>query len=752
MSSKTQIKEFNVQGMHCASCAINLTRAIKKVPGVAEVNVNYGNEMAVIKTSSEKIDLNQIKKAASQLGYDLVEAENIDDDEINRVRQTAQKILLFKLFIGAICSISLMLLMWLPRPVWLDATLHHYLMWILATPVQFWVGRQFYLGAWSALKNKSFNMDTLIALGTSVAYFFSAFVVVFGSWLKSQGLETHSYFEVSATVITLVLLGKYIEGRAKDNTSSALRRLMDLAPKTAWVWKAGEWQEVPLATVKVGDKVLVKPGEKIPLDGVVVTGGSSVDESMLTGESLPVEKSIGQRVIGATINQRGSMEIIAQAVGNQTVLANIVRLVRQAQGSRPPVQALVDQITNIFVPTVLILSMISFVGWLLFGPEPKLWLALSSMMSVLIIACPCALGLATPTSLVVGVGRAAELGILIRDAASLELAARVKTLIFDKTGTITQGKPRVINHQIFGLPRDESELMLAEVMATEQLSQHPLASALVEFAQAKSSKIEAIESVKVKDFLSLDGLGVKAQANGNKFLIGTEKLLAQNGIEITSEVKELAEQWRRLGQTAIFVARRNQLVAIFGVADQVRPEAETVLNRLKKRKIHTILLSGDKNSTVQKLAEKLGFDQFFAEVSPAEKLAVVKAIRAKRGLVGVVGDGINDAPALAGADLSLAMGGGTDIAIESAGVTLLRDDLGLIRQVITLSIATMSNIKQNLIWAFGYNVILIPVAMGVFYPLTGWQLNPILAGAAMMLSSLSVIGNALRLKNKGKTI
>ncbi len=751
MSSKTQIKEFAVQGMHCASCALNLTRAIKKIPGVVEVSVNYGNEMAVIKTSSEKLDINQVKKAASRLGYNLLEAENASMAEADRVRQIAHQKLKLKLVVGAISSVLLMLLMWLPRPSWLSASIHHYLMWILATPVQFWVGRQFYLGAWSALKNKSFNMDTLIVLGTSVAYFFSAFVVVFGSWLKNQGLETHSYFEVSATVITLVLLGKFFEARAKENTSSALRKLIDLAPKTAWVLRGGEWQKMPLAEVKIGDRVLVKPGEKIPLDGLVIAGSSSVDESMLTGESAPVEKTTGQKVIGATINQRGSLEIKAQAVGDQTVLANIVKLVRQAQGSRPPVQAVVDQITSIFVPTVLILSIISFVGWLVFGPEPRLWLALSSMMSVLIIACPCALGLATPTSLVVGVGRAAELGILIRDAASLELAARVKTIIFDKTGTLTQGRPQVANHQFIDMSKNDSSLLSAEIRATEQLSQHPLASALVEFTQNQLEASKSSPSIKVTDFLSLDGLGVQAQANHKKLLIGTEKLFAQNEIKISSDYLELAEQWRMLGQTVVFVAQEKQLVAMFGVADQVRPEATALLNWLKQQKIHTILLSGDKNSTVQKLAEKLGFDQFFAEVSPAEKLAVVKSIQAERGLVGVVGDGINDAPALAGADLSLAMGGGTDIAIESAGVTLLRDDLNLIKQVIKLSAATMNNIRQNLIWAFGYNIILIPVAMGVFYPLTGWQLNPILAGMAMVLSSLSVIGNALRLKNTGAT-
>lgn len=747
-SKKPQIKEFSVQGMHCASCAVNLTRAIKKIPGVVEANVNYGNEMAVIKTSSEKLDINQVKKAASRLGYELLEAENAGMAEIDQVRQRKHESLKYKLAVGAVCAVLLMLLMWLPRPTWLSATLHHFLMWFLATPVQFWVGRQFYLGAWSALKNKSFNMDTLIALGTSVAYFFSAFVVVFGSWLRNQGLETHMYFEVSATVITLVLLGKFLEARAKDNTSSALRRLMNLAPKTAWAWRSNEWQEVPLTTVKVGERVLVKPGEKIPLDGLVIAGSSSVDESMLTGESVPVEKTTGQKVIGATINQRGSLEIKAQAVGDQTVLANIVRLVRQAQGSRPPVQALVDQITSIFVPTVLILSMITFVGWLVFGPEPKLWSALSSMMSVLIIACPCALGLATPTSLVVGVGRAAELGILIRDAASLELAARVKTLVFDKTGTLTKGRPQVSNHQFFQLSIKDSNLLLAEIKSTEQLSQHPLASALVEFAQNLLKVSKSSPSIIVSNFLSLDGLGVQAHVNEHKLLIGTEKLLAQNEIKVASDILKVAEQWRLLGQTVIFVARDQKLVALFGVADQVRPEATALLNWLKQQKIHTILLSGDKNSTVQKLAEKLGIDQFFAEVSPAEKLAVVKSIQAERGLVGVVGDGINDAPALAGADLSVAMGGGTDIAIESAGVTLLRDDLNLIKQVIKLSAATMNNIKQNLIWAFGYNVVLIPVAMGVFYPLTGWLLNPILAGMAMVLSSLSVIGNALRLKNQ----
>lgn len=737
---QTQVANLHIAGMHCASCAVNIARSLKKINGVKTAFVNYANEQASISFDQQKTDQTKLMQVVTKLGYQAFNDDQAAENLSTENRKKSLKDMKFKLWIGGILTVLLILNMFIPLPGWASSP---WLLWFLATPIQFWVGKRFYQGAWSALKVGATNMDTLVVLGTSVAYFYSVFVVLFGNWLAGQGLATHLYFESAGAVITFVLLGKFLEIMAKDRTSTVLKKLLGLQVNDALAWRQGSWLKLAIKELVEGDKVLVKPGQKIPVDGVVVAGLSAVDESMITGESLPVTKVVGDKVVGATLNQSGVLEVKAVSLGEKSILANIIKLVKQAQGSRPPIQALVDQVAGIFVPAVLVLAVLTFIAWLIFGPDPKFLLALSSMMSVLIIACPCALGLATPTSLMVGVGRAAELGILIKDAQSLELATKVKAVVFDKTGTLTFGKPQV-NNTFFPDSSLSSLAILAIVKFVEELSQHPLAVAITKYCQ---TQLQNIRKLKVTNFHDLAGRGVEAKVDGKRVIIGTAELLKQMGVLIDSQYQSLADKWRRQSQTVVFVAVDRQLVVMFGITDQLRPESVGLILSLKAQKIVPVMLTGDKKLTALVFAKRLGIDQVIAEVMPEQKASTVVELRHQYGLVAMVGDGINDAPALAGADLSIAMGSGTDVAIESSGVTLLRSDLGLVMRTIALSKATMNNIKQNLFWAFGYNLILIPVAMGVFFPLTGWLLNPGLAGLAMAFSSVSVVVNALRLKN-----
>lgn len=725
---------FSITGMHCASCAANVSRSLRKVDGVKDAQVNYANEQANVSFDPAKVELNQLAQIVAKAGY-TAHIGTQDDDIVDESRRVALKDLVTKLWVSVPLTAILVLDMvpFLPEgwmPMWV--------MWLLATPVQFWAGKEFYHSTWSGLKNRTANMDTLIAMGTTVAYVYSVFVVLFEEMLMMWGIMPHVYFETAAAIITFILLGKYLELRAKGQTTEAIKKLLALQVKSARLMVDGKEQMVPVEQIKKGDLLRVKPGEQFPVDGVITQGSTSVDESMVTGESLPVDKSEDEQVIGSTLNQTGSVLMRVELVGEKTMLAQIIQLVRQAQGSRAPIQRVVDLVSSYFVPVVIILSLITFLVWFNFGPDPVFTRALISMISVLIIACPCALGLATPTSIMVGTGKGAENGILVRDAEVLETAGKITTVVFDKTGTLTQGKPKVMN-----LAVDDSadEAKVKQILsAVEDLSHHPLAEAIVRYTGKPDGKL------KVEGFEDVSGFGVRARVDGKMVLVGTEKLMQKEGVDISDGINAEAESWRGQGQTVAFVSVDKNAVAAVSLADAPKEKSKEVINRLGDMRIKTVMLTGDNRVTAEAIGKTLGITQIKAEVLPADKEEVVRGLVNEGEIVAMVGDGINDAPALAAAHVGIAMGEGTDVAIAASGVTLLRSDIALVPQTIKLSKATMRNIKQNLVWAFGYNTSLIPVAMGVLYPFFGLQLNPMLAAAAMALSSVSVVANALRLK------
>lgn len=734
----TNKESFHISGMHCASCAVNIERKLKKTPGVLTAAVNYGNEQAMVEYEEGKDSKKVIEEVVRSLGYEAkmgVQAEEEVEQEKTKELRTLKRKLIFSSILTAFLLIGAML------PVAPEFLKDMWVMWLLATPVQFWVGGQYYQSMWSGLKNRSANMDTLIALGTSVAYFYSVTVVLFEERLMSLGIEPHVYFEVSATIITLILLGKYLETRAKGQTSEAIKKLIQLQAKTARVIRDGKEVEVAIEAIEVGDVLKVRPGEKVPVDGSMLQGFTAIDESMVTGESLPIEKKVGDKVIGGTINQSGTFEMRAEKVGSETMLANIIELVRQAQGSKAPIQKVVDVVSAYFVPVVIMLALATFLIWFNFGPEPQFVRALVSMISVLIIACPCALGLATPTSIMVGTGRGAEMGVLVKDAESLEVANKVNAVVFDKTGTLTEGKPEVQEVAFVDVDKKEESINRAVIAAVENESHHPLAGAMYNYFSKTNGR-----KVKVEAFKDVPGFGVKAKAGGKEVLVGAKKLLVKHNVAINFDLEKKAEEWKKQARTVVYAAVDGKQVVIVGIADTIKPSAKKVVETLKKWGVMPVMLTGDNEQTAQAIAKKLGIKEVRAEVLPDEKEEVVQNLKAEGKVVAMVGDGINDAPALAAADVGIAMGNGTDVAIESSGITLLRSDIGLVPRAIALSKATLRNIKENLIWAFGYNVVLIPVAMGALYPLFGVQLNPILASAAMALSSVSVVTNALRLK------
>jgi len=732
---------FHVSGMHCASCAANIQRKITKLPGVETASVNYASEQASVLFDQAKIKREKIAEAVKSLGYEphlnvkdankLIETERMNELKMLRNDIVLGVILTVFLLVGAMASFAPDFL----KNVWV--------MLLLASPVQFWAARRYYQSAWSALKNRTANMDTLIALGTSIAYFYSLFVVLFENYLVRLGIPSHVYFETASTIVTLVLIGKYLELRARGQTSEALKKLFDLQAKTAHKIENGEVKEIAIEEVKVGDRLIVKPGEKVPVDGRIVKGESALNESMVTGESLPVEKAEDDLVIGSTLNTYGSFEMVAEKVGNETRLSQIARLVAEAQGSRPPIQKLVDTVSAFFVPSVIILSIITFGVWLVLGPEPKLLYALVNMISVLIIACPCALGLATPTSLMVGIGRGASMGILIKDAQALEVANKIKIVVFDKTGTLTEGKPMV--RDVFfpkSLNEQDKKKYLSIAKSLEEKSSHPLAEAVT--AYVKSQNI--LENISVTSFRNISGRGLEGTIDQKEVLIGTEKMMLERNVTLNPEILDKINQWRSNAWTVSLMAVDKRITLALGIADTPKPKAKEVLSELTKMRVSTVMLTGDNKTTGEAIAKALGVSKVEAEVAPEQKEARIKQLRKNNEVVAMVGDGINDAPALAAADVGIAMGNGTEIAIESAGVTLLRSDITLVPKSIMLSKATMKNIRQNLWWAFGYNIILIPVAAGILYPFWGIQLSPILASLAMALSSVSVVTNALRLK------
>lgn len=744
---------FSISGMHCASCAVDIEKKIHDLPGVQDVRVNYADEHAYVSFDSDKTTVEDVAQVVKQLGYGVaLPGEDVSDEQdlklkyellLVRIKLGVSVVLSALLMIGAMVSFAPALLK------------NHWVMWLLATPIQFWVGWRYYKSAWLRLKQGRANMDTLIALGTSVAYFYSVFVVFFPSWFERAGIPTHVYFEASATIITFILLGNYLEMRAKGRASAAIKKLIGLQPRVAMVRKDEQWVEISVEQVAIGDIILIKPGESVPVDGEIIKGESTMNESMVTGESKPVHKKIGDEVIGGTISQTGSFEFKATKVGAQTTLAIIVELVKKAQSSKASVQKLVDRISSVFVPIVIALSIVTFFMWYLFGPEPQLLYAVVSMVAVLIVACPCALGLATPTSLMVGMGRGAQEGILIKDAEMLERAGTVNVVLFDKTGTLTKGEQEVKDFQFpqditviaqrLGLSQktDARTYVANMTRSIEQLSNHPVSIAVERYL---SNEFQDGVEYGVDKFETVSGLGVRAVVDGREVVIGSARLMEQEGVKMTAHANQCALDWSKEAHSVSFVAFDKTLVAFFCVADTIRPEVAGTIARLHDMGIRTMMITGDNELAAQAVAKAIGIDQVFSQVLPQDKEALVRRLCTEGNVVAMVGDGINDAPALAAADIGIAMGSGTDVALETAGAALLRDDMSLVPKLIALSRATMKNITQNLVWAFGYNVILIPVAMGALYPLFGIMLNPMLAGASMAFSSVSVVLNALRLK------
>jgi len=747
---------ISVGGMTCASCVRTIERNLSKLDGVLEAQVNLATERATVTFLPTEVTLAEIKQLITELGYEVRETgdqEEVQDRE--RVARAAEirdlrTKLLFSLGLGVlILALSMSAdLMPVPRRVlWLG-------LFLLATPVQFWAGWRFHRAAWGALRHGSADMNVLVSVGTNAAYFYSV-LATFATGLFPSG-TANVYYDTAAMIIALITLGKFLEARAKGQTSEAIRRLMDLRPKNARVIRDGREVEIPVEAVRVGDFVVVRPGEKVPVDGVLVEGHSAVDESMVTGESMPVEKAEGDTVIGATINKTGAFKFRATRVGRDTVLAQIIQLVEEAQGSKAPIQRLADRIAGVFVPVVIAIALVTFAVWMAFGPQPSFVFALVNFVAVLIIACPCAMGLATPTAIMVGTGKGAENGVLIRSGEALESMHRIGAVILDKTGTITKGKPELTDVLIldFGFPilggGDESqskskiESPQSEILwlaaSVEKVSEHPLAQAIVESAQARGIVLD-----EPADFEAVPGYGVAAKVNGHAVVLGNLKMMDRVGVRLDGlepKAQTLADE----GKTPMFVAVDGRPAGLIAVADTVKPGAAEAVRALHDLGLEVIMITGDNARTAQAIAAEVGIDRVMAEVLPQEKAAHVRALQAEGKRVAMVGDGINDAPALAQADVGIAIGTGTDVAIEAADITLMRGDLMGVVTAVRLSRATVRTIRWNLFWAFAYNTIGIPIAAGVLYPFARLLLNPIFAAAAMAFSSVFVVTNSLRLR------
>ena len=739
---------LKLQGMSCASCASSVEQAIKSVPGVIECNVNFGMEQASIQYDSQKTSLATIQEAVDAAGYKALPLQEMaagEDDSDRKNRQAESQNLQRKLWTAGIISILLVVggipaMTGLHLP-FIPAWLHNFwLQLVLTAPVQFWCGKSFYVGAWKSLKRRVATMDTLIALGTSAAYFYSVFVTFFPGFFTAQGLTPSVYYEVAASVVALILLGKTLENRAKGETSEAIRKLMGLQAKTARIVRNGKELEVPLAEVEIGDVVQVRPGEQIPVDGEVIEGSSTVDEAMVTGESLPVKKQLGAEVIGATINKTGSFKFRTTRVGKDTFLAQIVKMVQDAQGSKAPIQKLADQVTGWFVPAVIAVALATFIVW--FNATGNLTLATVTMVEVLIIACPCALGLATPTAVMVGTGKGAENGILIKGAESLELAQKIQIIVLDKTGTLTVGKPTVTDFVTIKGTANSNELNLLQLAASvERNSEHPLGEAVVRYARSQE-----VSLTDVKDFEAIAGSGVRGVVGGKPIALGTLRWMQELGFD-TEYLELRARALESASKTVFWIAVEGKIEAIMGIADALKPSSTQAVKALQKLGLEVVMLTGDNRATAESIAHSAGITRVFAEVRPDQKAAQIKALQAQGKIVAMVGDGINDAPALAIADVGIAIGTGTDIAIAASDITLISGDLQGIVTAIQLSRATMRNIRENLFFAFIYNIAGIPIAAGILYPIFGWLLNPIIAGGAMAFSSVSVLTNALRLRN-----
>ncbi len=799
-------KTFSIKGMHCASCVQVLEKSLSRVAGVTQANVNLATEQASVDFDQNLSTLSDLSDAVSSVGYKaiLTEENNKSSEESEKKKELhdLRNKVFFSLILGG-------LILWGSFPGLMDTApeflKNFYIQLLLSTPVQFWIGSIFYKATIPALRHRTANMDTLVAFGTTVAYGYSVFVTLFPQIVKSTGIEPLPYFDVSTIIIALILTGRFLEARAKAGTSEAIKKLVGLQAKTARVIRNGKETDIPIDEVQINDLIRVRPGEKIPTDGVIIDGQSSIDESMVTGESIPVEKGKNDTVIGATINKTGSFIFKATKVGSDTMLAQIIKLVQEAQGSKAPIQKIVDIISSYFVPIVIMLAISTFVIWYVIGPAPAFLFAMLNSIAVLIIACPCAMGLATPTAIMVGTGIGAQHGILIKDAESLELAHKINAVIFDKTGTLTAGKPKVTDFSFMPAPSavegdrlEEVDLCIkipknltvtdyisSLIYSLEKHSEHSLSLAIIDYLNGKAIKTprgwqadppaggEAMTPQTVKEFRAIEGHGIKGTVDEVAVLVGNEKLMEKEKVMRCSELDKKAEKWAKERKTLAYVAINGKNVALFAITDTLKPDAKEAIQKLKDLNIAVYMVTGDNTQTAQAIGKLAGIDKdkIFAEVLPQEKEKIVQKLKSEslktpRGwqaerretmtppmvresvkrIVAFIGDGINDAPALASADVGIAMGTGTDVAIEASDITLINKELKSVATAINLSKKTMRTIKLNLFWAFAYNVILIPVAMGFLYPFFQILLNPIFASLAMASSSISVVGNSLLLK------
>ena len=725
---------YPVLGMSCASCAARVDKTLNGLPGVYQATVNYATAIAQVEYNPKVCSDAILQSAVQDAGYDLLVDTGEDvTNKAEEIRLARYRKIKRRTVVALLLSLPIMVI----SMFFEDTSSLKYVLWILATPVVFGLGREFYINAWRQLKHGTSNMDTLVAVSTGIAYTFSVFNLLFPDFWLSRGIEPHIYFEAASVIIAFILLGRLLEERAKQNTSTAIKKLIGLQPKTVTIIVDSDERTVPITAVQKGDTILVKPGERIAVDGMVVTGESYVDESMLNGEPVPLHKQSGEKVFAGTINQKGTFRFIADKIGSDTMLAQIIRMVQDAQGSKAPVQKLVDRIARFFVPAIISISIIAFVAWIFLAPTNGFTNGLLAMVTVLIIACPCALGLATPTAIMVGIGKGAEKGILIKDAQSLEIAQKIDTIILDKTGTITAGHPIVVE----SLWENGFEHSRKILYSLEKLSEHPLSDAVVNTLQNE-------KEISIDKFENVPGKGVKGVVGSQTYYVGNLSLLNDNHITIASHLQELANKWTQKAKTLVWFADSTQAIAAIALTDEIKQTSAEAISQLQKMGVEVYMLTGDNAISAQAISRKVGINHYKAGVLPNEKAQFIKELQANGKTVGMVGDGINDSAALAQADLSIAMGQGSDIAVDTAMATILSSDLLKIPETIRLSQLTIKTIYQNLFWAFIYNLIGIPIAAGIFYSVNGFLLNPMWASAAMAFSSVSVVLNSLRLKRK----
>ncbi len=725
---------FPVLGMSCTSCASSVEYLLSAQPGVIAANVNYANVEVYLELDESKVKLKELQEAIKKIGYELIiqEAEPeklVEEKELQRFSILRKKLILAVFLTLPVFVVSMFMMPLTQTDKWV--------LMALSIPVLFYSGSEFFVNAYNQARHRSTNMDTLVAIGTGVAFIYSAVITIFPAYFIKHGLPIHVYFESATVIISFILFGRFLEERAKKRASSAIRKLTDLQPKKLTVLRHNQEIHISVEEVLVGDLVLIKPGEKIPVDGIVESGDSYIDESMINGEPIAIHKKANSKVFAGTINQKGSLKIIAEKIGKETLLSQIIEMVKEAQRVKPPIQKLANKISGIFVPIVLGIALLTFGLWYFLGPHPSFSYAFITTVAVLIIACPCALGLATPTALMVGIGKGAQNGILIKNAESLEMAYKARVLCIDKTGTLTEGKPKVSDQY---WEHDYPSLIL-NLIEIEKKSEHPLAAAIV--ADLKTSDNRAIE---IHDFQNYPGKGVSAKIEGVKYYVGRPDFIEENGISIGTKIKAKADHWKAEAKSLVMFSDEHKVLAVVAITDQLKEGTHKALKKVKQMDITPIMLTGDNINTAKAIAMQSGIEQIHAGLLPRDKVKIIKDLQSEGKIVAMAGDGINDSTALAQADIGIAMASGSDIALESAGITLMKPDLNHLIGAIKLSYATVKTIKQNLFWAFFYNIIAIPIAAGILYPAFGFLLNPMIAGAAMAMSSVTVVANSLRLR------